>query len=66
MNLELSGNWNILKGKLKAKYGNLTDDDLTLAEGKEDILIGNLQKKLNKTKAEILTELSDLIEVKKS
>ncbi|MEP5612908.1 MAG: CsbD family protein [Cyclobacteriaceae bacterium] len=61
MNLELHGNWNILKGKLKQKYGELTDDDLVLAEGEEDKLIGNLQKKLNKSKTEILAELNDLI-----
>ncbi|MFY0598891.1 MAG: CsbD family protein [Cyclobacteriaceae bacterium] len=66
MNTELKGNWNILKGKLKEKYGNLTDDDLALVEGKEDILIGNLQKKLGKTKAEMLSELNELIEIKNS
>ena len=35
---KLKGNWNELKGKLKQKYGELTDDDLTYAEGKEDEL----------------------------
>ena len=34
--LNIKGNWNELKGKLKQKYGQLTDDDLTFAEGKED------------------------------
>ncbi len=55
--LYLKGNWNTLKGKLKKKYAALTDDDLTYAEGKEDELIGRLQKKLGKTKAEIINEL---------
>ncbi|WP_200978701.1 CsbD family protein [Echinicola sp. 20G] len=44
-NLKLKGNWNELKGKLKSKYGELTDDDLTYAEGQEDQLIGKIQKK---------------------
>ena len=35
--LLIKGNWNKIKGKLKQKYGNLTDDDLTHAEGKEDL-----------------------------
>ena len=35
-NLELKGNWNEVKGKLKQKYGQLTDDDLSFAAGKED------------------------------
>ena len=43
--LKLKGNWNELKGKLKAKYGELSDDDLTYAEGQEDQLLGKLQKK---------------------
>lgn len=44
-NLKLKGNWNELKGKLKSKYGELTDDDLMYAEGQEDQLLGKLQKK---------------------
>ena len=38
--MNLKGNWNEIKGKLKQKYGQLTDDDLTFAEGKEDELLG--------------------------
>ena len=50
---ELKGNWNETKGKLKQQYAMLTDDDLMLAEGKQDELLGRLQAKLGKTKAEI-------------
>ena len=42
-NDKIKGNWNVLKGKLKQQYGNLTDDDLTYVEGKEDELVGRLQ-----------------------
>jgi uncharacterized protein YjbJ (UPF0337 family) len=55
--LEIKGNWNELKGKLKQKYGELTDDDLTYVEGKEDELFGNLQKKLGKSKDELAKEI---------
>jgi len=55
--LDLKGNINTLKGKLKQKYGDLTDDDLAFVEGKEDEFIGNLQKKLNKSREEIAGEL---------
>lgn len=58
--LELKGTWNEVKGKLKQKYGELTDDDLTFAEGKEDELLGRLQKRLGRTKDEIRKELADL------
>lgn len=51
--LQLKGTWNEVKGKLKQKYGALTDDDLLFTEGKEDELYGRLQTKLGKTKDEI-------------
>lgn len=41
----LKGDWNIIKGKLKQKYANLTDDDLRYVEGKEDELYGRIQKR---------------------
>ncbi len=56
----LKGNWNELKGKLKQKYADLTDDDLLYAEGKEDELYGKLQQKLGKTKEELHKELDSL------
>lgn len=58
--LEVKGAWNEMKGKLKKKYGQLTDDDLTYEEGKEDEMYGRLQQKLGKTKDEIKRELNDL------
>jgi len=57
---EMKGNWNELKGKLKQKYANLTDDDLLFAEGKEDELYGKLQIKLGKSKEELDKIISDL------
>jgi uncharacterized protein YjbJ (UPF0337 family) len=51
--LQFKGSWNEIKGKLKQSYGNLTDDDLVFAEGKDDELLGRLQKKLGKTKDEV-------------
>jgi uncharacterized protein YjbJ (UPF0337 family) len=52
---EISGSWNEMKGKLKQSYGELTDDDLTYEEGKEDEMWGRLEKKLGKAKKEILS-----------
>lgn len=58
--LEIKGNWNEIKGKLKQKYGELTDDDLVFAEGKEDELYGRLQKRLGRTRKEIKKEIEGL------
>ncbi len=55
--MNLKGNWNEIKGKLKQKYGQLTDDDLTFAEGKEDELLGRLQKRLGKSKEDVRQEI---------
>jgi uncharacterized protein YjbJ (UPF0337 family) len=52
---EIKGNWNELKGKIKQKYAELTEDDLTYEEGKDDEMWGKLQQKIGKTKKEILS-----------
>lgn len=58
--LKWKGRWNELKGKVKQKYADLTDDDLLYAEGKEDELLGRLQKKTGKTKEEVENWLNSL------
>jgi uncharacterized protein YjbJ (UPF0337 family) len=58
--LEFKGGWNELKGKLKQKYGQLTDDDLSFGEGKQDELLGRLQQKLGKTKEDLRAEIEKL------
>jgi uncharacterized protein YjbJ (UPF0337 family) len=51
--IELKGNWNEQKGKLKQKFATLTDNDLLFLDGKKDEMIGKLQVKLGKTKEEL-------------
>lgn len=58
--LNLKGSWNEVKGKLKQKYGRLSDDDLTFAEGKTDELLGRLQQKLGKSKEDLRREIEEL------
>lgn len=58
--LSFKGNWNEIKGKLKQKYSDLTDDDLAFTEGKEDELFGRLQKKLGKTKDEVKKIIAEI------
>jgi uncharacterized protein YjbJ (UPF0337 family) len=48
--LEIKGDWNITKGKLKQKWAKLTDDDLQFADGKSDELIGRIQKRTGETR----------------
>ena len=58
--LKIKGNWNEVAGKLKQKYAKLTDDDVLFIEGKEEELLGRLQKKLGKTKEEIRQMLAKI------
>lgn len=50
---KLKGNWSQIKGMLKQEWADLTDDDLLYEEGREDELIGRIQKKTGETKEEI-------------
>jgi uncharacterized protein YjbJ (UPF0337 family) len=51
--LKMNGSWNEVKGKMKQEYGDLTDDDLTYEDGKDDELLGRIQQKVGKTKEEL-------------
>lgn len=48
--LEIKGDWNITKGKLKQKWAKLTDDDLQFVEGKNEELLGRIQKRTGETR----------------
>lgn len=50
---KIKGNWNVIKGKLKEEYAELTEDDLLYTEGQEDQLLGKIQKKTGQTKEQI-------------
>lgn len=41
----IKGNWKQLTGRIKAKWGDLTDDDLTRAEGTHEYLVGKVQER---------------------
>ena len=48
--LEIKGDWNIIKGNLKQKWARLTDDDLQYVEGKQNELLGRIQKRTGETR----------------
>ena len=55
----IEGKWNELKGKARAKWGKLTDDDLDVAKGNKDQLVGLVQEKYGKAKNEAEKEVED-------
>lgn len=58
--LELKGQWNELKGKIKQAYGDLTDDDLKYEDGKDDEMLGRLQQKTGKGRDELVKWIKSL------
>jgi uncharacterized protein YjbJ (UPF0337 family) len=57
--LEIKGDWNITKGKLKQKWAELTDNDLQYIEGKHDELLGRIQKRTGATREAVEKALKD-------
>jgi uncharacterized protein YjbJ (UPF0337 family) len=51
------GKWKQMRGKLKEKWGKLTDDELDQAEGNRDYLIGKVQEKYGLSKEEAQKQL---------
>jgi uncharacterized protein YjbJ (UPF0337 family) len=57
--LEIKGDWNISKGKLKQKWAKLTDDDLQYVEGKSEELIGRIQKRTGESREAVEKAVKD-------
>ena len=55
----LQGNWNEIKGKLRSKWGQLTNDDLQSAHGNIDQLVGLIQRKTGEARSSIEKFLND-------
>jgi len=58
--ISVKGDWKEISGKLKQRYAKLTDDDVLFAKGKEEELLGRLQKKLGKSKEELRKVIAKL------
>ena len=58
--MEVKGNYNEWKGKLKQEYGELTDDDLAYEDGKDDEWWGKIQQKTGKAKDDLVQWLKSL------
>jgi len=56
--LQIKGNWNIIKVRLKQKYSELTDDDLSYEEGQEEELLERLQNRTGEPREEILESIN--------
>ena len=55
----IAGNWKQLKGKIQAKWGDLTDDDFKVAEGNAEYLTGKLQERYGYDRDRANTEVQE-------
>jgi uncharacterized protein YjbJ (UPF0337 family) len=58
--LEIKGDWNITKGKLKQQWAKLTDDDLQYVEGQQEELLGRIQKRTGETREAVEKVIKEL------
>ena len=56
---EIGGNWKQFTGKAKEQWGKLTDDDMTVIEGKRDQLVGKIQERYGYAKDQAEKEVGD-------
>jgi uncharacterized protein YjbJ (UPF0337 family) len=55
----IEGNWKQFTGKVKEKWGDLTDDDLTTINGRRDQLEGKIQERYGYSKDQVKKEVDD-------
>ncbi|HTI88553.1 MAG TPA: CsbD family protein [Alphaproteobacteria bacterium] len=56
---QVAGNWKQLKGAMKTRWGQLTDDDLTMIAGKRDQLLGRIQERYGLARDEAERQLDE-------
>lgn len=59
---EIEGKWKQLRGRVKEKWGELTDDDLDQIDGKRDRLVGKLQERYGKSEKEATREADEFFD----
>lgn len=59
MKLMWEGRWDQLKGRAKQAWGDLTDDDLDVAEGNWDELVGRIKERTGQTSAQVEQALAE-------
>lgn len=57
----IKGNWKQLQGSVKAKWADLTDDEITEMAGERDKMVGKLQEKYGYAKDQAETEVDDFM-----
>jgi len=57
----LAGRWKQLRGDIRQKWGDLTDDDMEQVAGARDKLVGRIQERYGRTREEAEREVDDFL-----
>lgn len=63
---QIEGKWEQVKGKVRQKWGQLTDQDLTTIDGKRQQLVGKIQEKYGYATEKAEKEVADFLADKKN
>jgi uncharacterized protein YjbJ (UPF0337 family) len=58
----LEGNWNQLKGRVRRQWGKLTNDEVDLIRGDQEILIGTIQEHYGRTREQAEREVREWLD----
>jgi uncharacterized protein YjbJ (UPF0337 family) len=58
---QVEGKWTQYKGKVKEKWGKLTDDDLDVIAGKRDQLVGRIQERYGIAKEQVQKDVDEYV-----
>ncbi len=58
---EIAGKWKEIKGKARAKWGDITDDDWDRIEGKREQIVGLVQQRYGRAKEEAEREVDEFM-----
>ena len=58
--LKIQNNWHGIRDKLKAKYNQLTEDDLSYTKGEEDKLLARLEEKTGRRRQTLIDEINQM------
>src|SRR5689334_10573537 len=58
---QIGGHWDTLRGKVKEKWGQLSDDELTAAQGNVDQLVGLIQRRTGEAREAIESFINDVV-----
>ncbi len=57
----LEGKWKQIKGEVQNQWGQLTDDEIDQIQGKRDKLVGKIQEKYGRSRAEAEREVDQFL-----